>query len=488
MFYRSAGILMPVSALPSKYGIGTFGKEAYNFIDFLHSANQKYWQLLPIGPVSYGDSPYSSFSIYAGNPYYIDLELLIDKGYLSYSDCEAIDSDEEYVDYEKQFKYRYKILYKAFENSRGIIDNETTAFKLNNNWIYDYSLFMALKYHFNQKPWHLWDEEISERNKEAIKKYETLLKDDMKFWTFVQYLFFEQYSNLKAYADKRDILIIGDMPIYVAEDSVEAWTERNLFLPSLIAGVPPDAFSDDGQLWGNPVYNWGYLKENSYKWWTNRFRWSFELYDAVRIDHFRGLDEFWAVPDNSKNAVNGRWYTANGRELFEHVIMKLGSLNIIAEDLGIITDSVTGLKDEFNFPGMKVLQFAFDGNLDNPYLPENYEENSVAYTGTHDNDTLKGWYNKLDENIKQIVLKKLNINEEISEDETINNIIKRVLDSKASLAIIPLQDYLKLDSKGRINTPSTLGGNWIWRIKKGMLIHELSNKIKRMTINSDRTH
>ncbi len=487
MFDRSSGILMSVSSLPSKYGIGTFGKEAYNFVDFLYQTNQKYWQLLPIGPVSYRDSPYSCFSIYAGNPYYIDLEILIDKGYLTHSDCEVLDTYEEYVDYEKQFNYRYKILYKAFENTKDKVNNEINDFKLNNNWVYDYALFMSLKYHFNQQSWHLWDKEISERNKKALEKYEIILNKNMEFWTFVQYLFFEQYYKLKVYANNKGVMLIGDMPIYVAEDSVEAWTERNLFLASLAAGVPPDAFSDNGQLWGNPVYNWGYIKENSYEWWINRFKWSFKLYDVVRIDHFRGFDEFWAVLNNSENAINGRWYTANGRELFEHIIYKLGNVNIIAEDLGIITDSVISLKNEFNFPGMKVLQFAFDGNSKNPYLPQNHERNSVAYTGTHDNDTLKGWFNKLDIKMKRNVLNCLNINEEIyNEDEVINYLIQSVLNSNACLAIIPLQDYLKLGSCARINTPSTSGENWTWRFKKEMLSTDLANEIRTMTIKSKR--
>lgn len=485
MFDRSSGILMPISSLPSKYGIGTFGREAYNFIDFLRSAGQKYWQLLPTGPVSYGDSPYSPFSAFAGNPYYIDLELLIEKGVLSYEDCKALDSYDEYVDYEKQFNFRYEILHKAFMNSELKYRSEINEFRRSNKWVADYSLFMALKYHFSQLPWNEWDENISNRNEEALKNYRQLLKDKTEFWTFIQILFFEQYYKLKEYANKNGISIIGDIPIYAAEDSVEAWAERKLFL-SLAAGVPPDAFSDKGQLWGNPVYNWGYLKENSYEWWIKRLRWSFGLYDVVRIDHFRGLDEFWTVPRGAENAVIGKWLPAGGRELFEHAINEMGKLNIIAEDLGIITDSVTELRNEFDFPGMKVLQFAFDGNRSNPYLPENYEENSVAYTGTHDNDTLKVWFKSLDADTRTYVLKSLKINADIKEDIIIDKIIESVLDSRARVTIIPLQDYLHLDSHGRINTPSTLGGNWLWRVKKQSLTDELMDKIKTMTVKGDR--
>lgn len=491
MFKRSSGILMPISSLPSKYGIGTLGKEAYNFIDFLYSSKQRYWQLLPVGPVSYGDSPYSSFSVYAGNPYYIDLELLIEEGILTYEDCKALDFEDEYIDYEKQFNLRYEILNKAFVNSKNKYSKKLSEFIKKNHWVEDYSLFMALKYYFNQKPWYEWDEDIASRNRGAYEKHKKLLQEKTEFWVFLQYKFFEQYNKLKAYANNKDIYIIGDMPIYAAEDSVDVWSDRKLFktdenmLPNLSAGVPPDAFSEVGQLWGNPVYDWGYLKENSYEWWIKRLSWSFSLYDVLRIDHFRGFDEFWAVPKDSLNAVNGRWYPAGGKEFFEQAIEELGNINIIAEDLGIITESVTKLKNNFNFPGMKVLQFAFDGNHLNPYLPKNYEENSVAYTGTHDNDTLKGWFRKLDISAKQYVLKCLGIND-TEGDKIIDLLIDNVLKSKASLVIIPLQDYLSLDSRGRINTPSTLGGNWVWRVKREMLTEELSMNTKAMTINSNR--
>jgi 4-alpha-glucanotransferase len=492
MLDRSSGILMPISSLPSKYGIGTFGREAYNFIDFLHAAGQKYWQLLPIGPVSYGDSPYSSFSAFAGNPYYIDLEPLIEKGILSYEDCKVLDSDDEYVDYEKQFNFRYKILYNAFINCKLKYLSEINEFRNNNQWAADYSLFMALKYHFNQMPWYEWDEGISDRNEEALEKYRQLLRDKTEFWIFLQVLFFEQYYKLKDYACKKGISIIGDIPIYAAKDSVEAWAERKLFEVdenmklSMAAGVPPDSFSDKGQLWGNPVYNWGYLKENSYEWWIKRLKWSFRLYDVVRIDHFRGFDEFWAVPVGSENAIMGKWLPAGGKELFEQAIKELRKLNIIAEDLGIITDSVIKLRNELSFPGMKVLQFAFDGNRSNPYLPQNYEENSVVYTGTHDNDTLRGWLESLDMDTKLYALNRLNINVDIKEDIIIDKIIEKALESKAGKAVIPLQDYLHLDSRGRINTPSTLGGNWMWRVKKEMLTNELIDKIRTMTIKSGR--
>ncbi|MGB4437922.1 MAG: 4-alpha-glucanotransferase [Sedimentibacter sp.] len=496
MFNRSSGILLPISALPSKYGIGTFGKEAYYFIDFLQKSGQKYWQVLPMGPVSYGDSPYSSLSVYAGNPYYIDLEPAIEDGLISEKDCEILKSEtnKKYIDYEKQFYKRYKILYKIYKNSKTKYQNEINEFKQSNKWVSDYGLFMALKYKYNQLPWYNWDNEIVNREQNAINNIKIQLNDKIEFWIFLQYLFYKQYYKLKEYAGKKGILIIGDIPIYAAEDSVDVWCNSELFMfdehkiPSLAAGVPPDSFSKEGQLWGNPVYNWRYLKETDYEWWINRIAWSFKLYDVVRIDHFRGFDEFWAVPKHYKNAVNGKWLKSNGKELFDNINKQLGSLNIIAEDLGIITSSVAELKNNAGFPGMKILQFAFDGNLKNPYLPENYEENSVAYTGTHDNDTLKGWFEKLDNSAKQYVLNTLNIN--VNESKKENNINYKLINSlymsKADLCIVPMQDFLCLNSEARINTPSTLGGNWQWRIEKELLTDGLAQKIKTMVNQSNR--
>lgn len=494
MFERSSGILMPISSIPSRYGIGTLGREAYNFIDFLNLSKQKYWQLLPLGPVSYGDSPYSSFSSYAGNPYYIDLELLIEDGILSYEDCEALETQDEYIDYEKQFNLRYDILYKAFINSKSRFSKKIDEFKDRCCWVYDYSLFMALKYYFKQKPWHEWDSKIANRHDDALEQYRLLLKEETEFWTFLQLKFFEQYFNLKAYANKKGIHIIGDLPIYAADDSADVWSDRKVFkiddnmLPSLSAGVPPDAFSDMGQLWGNPVYNWEKLKENSYEWLIKRLSWSFKMYDVLRIDHFRGLDEFWAVPMNSVNAVNGRWYSAQGKELFEQAKKKLGNIHVIAEDLGIITESVVKLKNDFGFPGMKVIQFAFDKNPLNPYLPTNYEENCVAYTGTHDNDTLRGWLEKLDDSSKDYVAECLGIrsNEFTDTNKVIYEIIDILCTSRANLCIVPLQDFLCLGSEARMNTPSTLGKNWTWRVKRELLTDKLAENIKKIADKTGR--
>ena len=377
MFDKHFGILLPIFSLPSKYGIGTFGREAYKFVDFLHSAGQSCWQILPMGHTSYGDSPYSSFSVFAGNPYFIDLEVLAEEGFIKEADLEAIDfnNNDEFIDYEELFKTRYAVLKKAYANKEKA--SELNSFAGQNKWVMDYALFMALKYRNNQLPWHKWDESLVETDGGAIETIKSELKDEIDFWIFLQYLFFDQYFKLKEYANNSGISIIGDIPIYAAEDSADIWTERKLFMTDennlslYVAGVPPDTFSDEGQLWGNPVYNWEYLKETEFEWWVNRIDFSFKLYDAVRIDHFRGFDEFWAVTYGSENAVDGRWLPAYGKELFQKIYERLGRVNIIAEDLGIITDSVVKLKEDLGFPGMKVLQFAFDGNSHNPYLPYN---------------------------------------------------------------------------------------------------------------------
>jgi 4-alpha-glucanotransferase len=492
MFDRSSGILLPISSLPSNYGIGTFGVAAYEFIDFLKRSGQGYWQLLPLGPISYGDSPYSPFSVYAGNPYYIDLDILIEEGILSKKELfpKKYINSEENIDYENLFHNRYDILNKAYKNSYEKFIGEILNFKKANNWVYDYALFMALKYKNNQLPWKEWSSVESKYDENTISLARTELKGDIDFWVFLQYLFYKQYFNLKRYANKNGIKIIGDMPIYAAEDSADVWTNNHVFLmddnktPIKVAGVPPDAFSKYGQLWGNPVYDWKCLKETSYKWWLNRIEQSFKLYDVVRIDHFRGFDEFWAVNYGSENAVTGHWLPACGQELFHMVKKNFRDVKIIAEDLGIITDSVVELKNMCEFPGMKVFQFAFDGNDQNPYLPNNYEENSVAYTGTHDNDTLTGWFEELNYNEKKLVLNYLDIKKE---EENINyKIINSIYMSKASLCIIPLQDFLCIGSNGRINTPSTVGDNWRWRVKKELLTDDLAQTIKAMCMNSKR--
>lgn len=490
MFNRSAGILLPISSLPSNHGIGTFGRAAYEFVDFLNKSGQKYWQVLPLGPVSYGDSPYSPFSVYAGNPYYIDLDILIEDGILSKEELSLGCYNKTSVDYENLFYIRYKILKKAYCNASKKYKEEISNFVKANNWVCDYALFMSMKYKNNQLPWSDWDKLEAKLDIDTISLAKIQLKNDIDFWIFLQYLFFKQYFNLKEYANGMGIKIIGDIPIYAAEDSVDVWASSNVFLmdvnkiPIKVAGVPPDAFSSEGQLWGNPVYNWEYLKETSYKWWCDRIIWSLKLYDVVRLDHFRGFDEFWGVKYGSPNAVDGIWMPAYGNELFEKLKLYFGDVKIIAEDLGIITDSVVKLRNNYKFPGMKIFQFAFDENKDNPYLPNNYEANSVAYTGTHDNDTLLGWYEKLNDCEKKDVLNYL----DAKEGDNINyKIIKSLYMSKSNLCIIPLQDFLCIGSEARINSPSTVGGNWVWRLKKETLTDELAEKIKNMVVKSKRS-
>ncbi|MBP1926449.1 4-alpha-glucanotransferase [Sedimentibacter acidaminivorans] len=492
MFNRSAGILLPISSLPSNYGIGTFGRAAYEFVDFLNKSGQKYWQVLPLGPVSYGDSPYSPFSIYAGNPYYIDLDILIEDSILSKEELKSLDCcyyDEKSIDYENLFYTRFKVLKKAYYNANKKYKEEISSFVKSNNWVCEYALFMSLKYKNNQLPWSDWDKLESELNSNTISLVKIELKEDIDFWIFLQYLFYKQYFNLKEYANGKGIKIIGDIPIYAAEDSADVWASSNVFLmdhnkiPIKVAGVPPDAFSSEGQLWGNPVYNWEYLKGTSYRWWCDRIIWTLKLYDVVRLDHFRGFDEFWGVNYGSPNAVNGLWMPAYGYELFKKLKLYFEDVKIIAEDLGIITDSVVKLRNNYKFPGMKIFQFAFDGNKNNPYLPNNYEDNSVAYTGTHDNDTLLGWYDNLNDSEKKDVLNYL----DTKKDDNINyKIINSLYMSKSNLCIIPLQDFLCIGSEARINTPSTVGGNWVWRVKKETLTDELSEKINNMVNKSKR--
>jgi len=491
MLDRSSGILLPISSLPSNYGIGTFGKEAYEFVDFLKKSGQKYWQILPTGPVSYGDSPYSPFSVYAGNPYYIDLDLLVDEGLLSEKELVSFGflGDGFHIDYEKQFYNRFKLLKKVYDNAKETYLLDVENYKKSNNWVCDYALFMSLKYKNNQLPWMKWENLELKSDEDTINLAKIELKENIDFWIFLQYLFYKQYFNLKEYANRIGIKIIGDIPIYAAEDSADVWANSNIFMmdnnkiPIKVAGVPPDAFSSEGQLWGNPVYDWDCLKKTSYKWWIDRIEGSMKLYDVVRLDHFRGFDEFWAVNYGSKNAVDGVWMKAYGRELFENVRQQFGDIKIIAEDLGIITNSVVELKDGFGFPGMKIFQFAFDGNDNNLYLPSNYEENSVAYTGTHDNDTLLGWFEKLNDSEKTQVLNYL----DTKNDDNINyKIINSLYMSKSNLCIIPLQDFLCISSEARINTPSTVGDNWIWRVRKESLTDELAETIKGMVKRSKR--
>ncbi len=484
---RKGGILLPVSSIPSKYGIGTFSKQAYEFVDFLESAGQSFWQILPLGPTGYGDSPYQSFSTFAGNPYYIDLEALIEKGWLTEEECGACDfgSSSNYVDYEKIYLSRFRILKIAYERS-GIQENEDfLKFKEDNAvWLDDYALYMAVKNSFDGASWIEWDEGIRLRRQDAMERYKEKYADEIGFYQFQQYLFAVQWFALKAYANKKKISIIGDIPIYVAFDSADTWAAPELFqldetcTPIGVAGCPPDSFSATGQLWGNPLYKWEYHKKTGYEWWMRRISYCYRLYDVVRIDHFRGFDEYYFIPYGDDTAEFGHWEKGPGYDIFKTMKEKIGKKPVIAEDLGFLTPTVIKLVKKTGYPGMKILQFAFDSREESDYLPHNYTNNSVVYTGTHDNDTTMGWYRSFNRKDKAFAKSYLGIK---TKKDIHWEFIRAALASVADTAIIPIQDYLGLGSEARINTPSTLGNNWKWRLEEGQLDGNLAERIRKMT-------
>ena len=479
---RRSGMLLPVASLPSKYGIGTFSKEAYDFIDMLHDAGQSLWQILPLGPTGYGDSPYQSFSTFAGNPYFIDLDELVKEGILSQEECNSYDwgNNEEYINYEKIYSSRFKILYKAYKRNDIGNNKKFNAFCHKNRWwLDDYALYMSIKNFYDGKSWIEWDKDIRERNEDSLLIYENKLREEVEFYKYLQYLFYQQWHKLKAYANKKGISIIGDIPIYVSLDSADTWANPELFqlnkecLPKAVAGCPPDSFCETGQLWGNPLYDWEYHKFTDYKWWIQRIESSFDLYDIVRIDHFRGFDEYYSIP-------YGTWEKGPGMELFKYVKDALGEVDIIAEDLGFLTDSVKKLLDDTGYPGMKILQFAFDSREDSDYLPHNYNRNCVVYTGTHDNNTIYGWYKEINKEDKRMSINYMN--NKYTRDNAIHwDFICLAMRSVADTCIIPVQDYLGLGKEARINVPSTLGTNWTWRMSKKGFSKKMVKKIKMLT-------
>lgn len=483
---RKSGILLPVSSIPSKYGIGTFGKKAFEFIDLLKKSGQSYWQILPLGPTGYGDSPYQSFSTFAGNPYYIDLELLIEEGLLSKEECDAYDfgDNDGYVDYEKVYLSRFDVLKKAFKRFDNTDADYQSFVAKSAKWLDDYALFMAVKNRYDGKSFAEWDEDIKTRQEAALSKYAEECKEDVDFYKFQQYYFAKQWTALKAYANKNGVEIIGDIPIYVAFDSSDTWANPELFQfdddlkPIAVAGCPPDAFAATGQLWGNPLYKWEYHKETNYEWWMQRIAYCYELYDVVRIDHFRGFDEYYSIPYGDPTAEFGHWEKGPGYDLFKVMKDTLGKKKVIAEDLGFLTDTVIKLVKKTGFPGMKILQFAFDSREESDYLPHNYVNNSIVYTGTHDNDTIVGWWTACNRRDKAFAKKYLNIR---STKEIHKPFIRACLASVADTAVIPMQDYLGLGSEARINVPSTLGTNWKWRMLDGQFTEELAEEIYDMT-------
>ncbi len=490
---RSCGMLLPVASLPSPYGIGAFSKEAYDFVDDLVRAGQRYWQILPLGPTSYGDSPYQSFSAFAGNPYFIDLETLIREGLLTRAECDAADfgDDEERIAYDKLYESRFPLLRKAFLRWKSGRGKGTDLGKSLSPETGEYCFYMAVKTYFRGKAWNQWDEDIRLRRPEAVEHYRKLLAEEIGFYQFLQDQFRKQWKGLKDYANARGVQIIGDIPIYVAFDSADAWTHPELFqfdeenLPLAVAGCPPDEFAVTGQLWGNPLYRWDYHKKTGFAWWMKRMEYSLQLYDVVRVDHFRGFDEYYSIPYGKKTAEEGTWEKGPGIAVFQQMKKHFGTeeLPIIAEDLGFLTPSVLKLVADTGFPGMKVLEFAFEAGQDSGYLPHHYTRNSVVYTGTHDNDTICGWFAALSPADREMAMDYMYgpKNRAASQvDEVHWDVIRLALSSVANLAVIPVQDYLGLGTEARINVPSTLGENWKWRMKKGALTESVIRRARKM--------
>lgn len=489
---RESGILLPVSSLPSRYGIGCFDRCAYEFVDQLARAGQHIWQILPLGPIGYGDSPYQSFSTFAGNPYYISLEALIQNGLLTAGECSAAlpKGDPRHVDYGSLYQNRYPLLRLAFSRSGCWSDPDFAAFCREQGWrLEDYALFMAIKDSLGGIGLTSWPDPLRLRDPAALEEKRRELAGDIAFQQYLQYLFRRQWAGLKAYANGKGIRILGDIPIYVSMDSADTWVSPELFqldenrLPTAVAGCPPDAFAANGQVWGNPLYRWEVHQKTGFAWWLRRIRACFGLYDIVRIDHFRGFDEYFSIPAGADTARDGHWKSAPGRELFRTVREALGPVEIIAEDLGYVTDSVRELVRETGFPGMKVLQFAFDSRDTGSaadYLTYNYPVNSAAYTGTHDNATLVGWFDEISDEERQMVRDYV-CNQTTPMKTLYWDMICTVMRSTARLCIIPMQDYLGLGNEARINRPSTLGSNWRWRLLPGEFTPGLCARIARIT-------
>ncbi len=490
---RKSGVLMHISSLSSPYGIGSMGKEAREFVDFLKKSGQSYWQILPVCPTSYGDSPYQSFSTFAGNPYFIDLELLREEGLLQKEDYVDVDweSTPDKVNYEALYYKRYDILRKAADR---FIENPSSEYSdfcdEQKEWIYDYALFMALKDANGGVAWTEWDEDLKKRNPKALEDAKTKYSKEIEFWKIMQFLFFKQWKSLRQYANDRGIEIIGDLPIYVALDSVDVWANPHLFLldenlePIDVAGCPPDGFSATGQLWGNPLFRWDVMEEEDYDWWVRRISQACKIYNVLRIDHFRGFDSYYAIPYGADTAMNGEWRIGPGIKLFKAMERKIGPQNIIAEDLGYLTDSVRQLLKDSGFPGMKVLEFAFDSRDSNnaDYLPHNYPEYCIAYAGTHDNETICGW--KKTAAPEDIAYAKDYL--KLSDDDFCWDMIDRLWATAANTVIIQAQDILELGSESRMNIPSTLGGNWSWRALEGAFTDEIADRLRKITEQHNR--
>lgn len=518
-FERNAGILMPVSSLPSPYGIGTFGRDAYDFVTFVKECNHKYWQVLPLGPTTYGDSPYQSYSAFAGNPYFVDLDMLIEAGFLlksevisrdwgdgivpvNVSEDDAVNGrfgtyrdgnigDERYVSYEKIYNNRFDILRIAYNRFKAACaeSKKTLAkglplykqfdnfVKDNADWLEDYALFMALKSHFNNVSWGEWETDIKFRKPEAMSRYEEQLSDDIGYWKFIQFEFYLQWNALKQYANCNGIEIIGDIPIYMGYDSVDVWANQGEFqldenlTPIKVAGVPPDAFSDAGQKWGNPLYDYDKMEANGFSWWRKRMAASAKLYDVIRIDHFIGIVKYYTIPADMPDARQGEYRQGPGQKLLDVINESIGDKKIIAEDLGVEVPEVAKILKENGYPGMKVLEFAFGGDRKNPHLPYNYTQNLVCYGGTHDNETLLGFFEDRGDWELGYAYDYLDTRDK---GRMVDQVFRAAYSSVAVLTVFAVQDILKLGNWARMNLPSSMGNNWKWRMQKGQLgQHEL---------------
>lgn len=483
---RKAGILVHPTSFPSPYGIGDLGDGAYQFIDFMKKSGQKLWQVLPIGPTGYGDSPYQSFSSFAGQPLLISPDHLHEMDLLTLDELKDIpDWDPSSIDFGPTIKYKFSLLKLAFDHFLKKKDTSlqadfTTFLQNNKFWLEDYSLFMAAKDYHKGVAWTDWNKDIAFPTKKNKDKWKRKLTSGIRYHQFLQFIFFKQWFNLKSYANKQDIQIIGDMPIFVAFDSSDVWANKDLFhlddkgFPTHVAGVPPDYFSDTGQLWGNPLYKWLVHKQDKYSWWVKRLKYALTLVDFLRIDHFRGFEAYWSVPFGSPNAINGKWEKGPFKKLFRTFEQVLGdNLPIIAEDLGVITEAVEDLRDSFNLPGMKILQFAFEDTNENDFLPHLHIANSICYTGTHDNDTTTSWYQHISEESKDKLRRYLNTNA----TSVAWDMIRACYQSVSNTAIVPLQDIFSFDSWARMNTPGTSMGNWKWRYTPDMLTDNLANQL-----------
>jgi 4-alpha-glucanotransferase len=499
-FERTSGILLHPTSLPGRFGIGDFGREAYRFVDWLAAAGQAFWQIMPLGPTGYGDSPYSSFSAFAGNTNLVSPEQLVESGLLAESDVQtAPDSDAARVDYGKVIDYKRALLERAFVNFRGKLKADESlrgdyeGFRdFASAWLEDWALFAALKDEHAGESWHKWDSGLARRDATALESARAKFAEQIEAHKFFQYVFFRQWLKLKRYANERGVRVIGDMPIFVAHNSADVWARPQLFKlntdgsPRAVAGVPPDAFSETGQLWGNPLYDWDKMREDGFSWWVGRVRETLKIVDVIRLDHFRGFAAYWEVPAEHETAEHGRWVTAPGRDVFNAMKSALdGDLPILAEDLGTITPDVHALRDEFNFPGMRVLQFAFGGDPHDTHLPHEYVRNTVAYTGTHDNDTVAGWFaqrsredaSEGEKRERALCLKYLG-----ADGREINwDFIRAAQMSVAVLSIAQLQDVLGLSSDARMNTPASAEGNWAWRLGEGALNDELAARLRETT-------